>query len=641
MKLYKSALGAAVAVLVAAALGGCAESPLVDGIDSVGNPSPGAYFLEPANKSLSITQLQDNLILTFGRAGETGAASYGVSFTYPDDYAPNVQAMFSAGFPSTVSFEQGETGASVTIPYDASAFPYDVHVPITAQIGADQATAYGNSTITIDVFRSKYGPEEILAKEGTAAYYYALWDQEGPVGVYQHASVLDPNDMEVGITGWFSNISDLAPEDDTLYFTYDAETNVVRVPQVELPADFDEDGGVWYYADLYTIYHDVLGYDDDSDPVQQYKDASYYDPRTGRFNLLVSYFTPTTTGISWYGGKQEYIQLPGYADYTIEAGYMGALFQDSDKKDYAMFNVFFPKKTDAAYAVCGIVETEDASEAVSAVLAGSVPTDTVSVSGAYQLPVDHSGVYRIACVPFSEADEAQPDAAAVTAKFKYTTRADLSAGQDPNKGWKQLGTCQYTDDYLPCMFNGIDPYTYEVPIQEKEDQPGYYRLVGPYQACNPMLEPGDYDDSEPYYLEIDACDPTGVYIPLQPSGLTVTDAEICLYSLAAYYLDNGNSVDAVKNAGYFGNLVDGEITFPVKGLCFTEGEDGPYYANSNGAFRVVLPEAVNGAPLKSARRPSSFTSRFNRTMMLGTSMPAPRGQKGLGFKKATKSFLAR
>ena len=183
--------------------------------------------------------------------------------------------------------------------------------------------------------------------------------------------------------------------------------------------------------------------------------------------------------------------------------------------------------------------------------------------------------------------------------------------KNPEK-FKSLGTGLYTEDFLFGLFNELENVTYEVEIEESEDNPGKYRLVNPYGAAYPFNAEGDYDASQDYYMVIDAQDPASVYIPLQGVGCDWGYGEREVYSLASYYLDNGKTAEEVKAAGYFGTLADGVITFPESSLLITSSGLGEYYTgNTAGAFKVVLPGAASTALATSpvsAVRPSSFAA---------------------------------
>lgn len=162
--------------------------------------------------------------------------------------------------------------------------------------------------------------------------------------------------------------------------------------------------------------------------------------------------------------------------------------------------------------------------------------------------------------------------------------------------FKSLGMATYTDDLISSLFQASN-VTYEVEIEESEENPGKYRLVNPYGAAFPYNEEGDWDASQDYYLVIDATDPDYVIIPGQQSlGLNWGYGMMSVIGLYDYFLSTGQADEAtLKAAGYCGTLVDGVITFNPKTLGVAD-DDGMYYGNPNGAFKVVLPGYTEAAP---------------------------------------------
>lgn len=157
--------------------------------------------------------------------------------------------------------------------------------------------------------------------------------------------------------------------------------------------------------------------------------------------------------------------------------------------------------------------------------------------------------------------------------------------------WVSLGMATVVDDYITGFF-GVDNVAWPVEIQENQVFPGYYRLVNPYGADYPYNEPGDYDTTQDYYLEIHAEDPSKVWIPTTTYGMDWTYGNFIFGSLAGYYLAKG---DEAKAAEYYGTLQDGIISFPVDALLIgmSDYNDGGLYAcNSSGAFKVVMPGMV-------------------------------------------------
>lgn len=161
--------------------------------------------------------------------------------------------------------------------------------------------------------------------------------------------------------------------------------------------------------------------------------------------------------------------------------------------------------------------------------------------------------------------------------------------------WKSLGMATVVDDIMTSGWNV--PYNpFQVEIQENELTPGLYRLVNPYTSSYPYNEPGDYDDSKDYYLEIHAEDPDAVWFGRTELGLDWGYGMITAWSIADYYVQNGNDPELVKEKGFYGTLKNGEITFPAKAILFNMPQhpngNNWYYSNSKGMFSILLPGYV-------------------------------------------------
>lgn len=157
--------------------------------------------------------------------------------------------------------------------------------------------------------------------------------------------------------------------------------------------------------------------------------------------------------------------------------------------------------------------------------------------------------------------------------------------------FKSLGKATYTDDFVTTIFNAPN-FEYEVEIEESVDNPGKYRLVNPYGEAYPGNDPGDWDDSRNYYLTIHAENPDCVYIEAQKLGFDWGYGMFAAYSLAGNMIDAGKTTAEVIASGSAGTLKDGVITFPTKSLLVSMANfqnGGWLYANTNGAFKVVLP----------------------------------------------------
>ncbi|MDE7396750.1 MAG: hypothetical protein K2M98_03375, partial [Muribaculum sp.] len=172
------------------------------------------------------------------------------------------------------------------------------------------------------------------------------------------------------------------------------------------------------------------------------------------------------------------------------------------------------------------------------------------------------------------------------------TEYEFITGIDPQYRWEDIGICKYTDDLIVGLLSGNPSIEYDVPIQQHMSTSGLYRLVNPYGEYFPYNEPGDYDDGD-HYLVIHAEYPSAVWGEPCYTGCDWGYGEFYVMSNAWRYLDAGNSLSAVANAGFCGTLVNGVITFPEKQWLITlpnyEGETATFWTNTSGGFKIVLP----------------------------------------------------
>lgn len=157
--------------------------------------------------------------------------------------------------------------------------------------------------------------------------------------------------------------------------------------------------------------------------------------------------------------------------------------------------------------------------------------------------------------------------------------------------WASIGVGTIVDDFITGFF-GVENVAWQVEIEAHQLIPGFYRLVNPYGAGYPYNEPGDFDTTQDYYLEIHAEDPSKVWIPTTTYGMDWGYGNFIFGSLAGYYLNKGDEDSA---AAYYGSLQDGIITFPADALLIgmSDYNDGGLYpSNGAGAFKVVMPGIV-------------------------------------------------
>ncbi len=169
--------------------------------------------------------------------------------------------------------------------------------------------------------------------------------------------------------------------------------------------------------------------------------------------------------------------------------------------------------------------------------------------------------------------------------------------EDAAKTKKVEGWAMYTEDIISSYWS-IDQLTYPVRLEERADTKNYFRLVNPYSENWPYASYADA--SKTYYLYIDATDPEYAFLTngLTDLGVNINDEGTHeVLSFVDYYAD-GKGYDLSDPdqlakfkkdyKDYGGTYKNGKITFPKDALLQAVGGEGYYYANSHGAFCVVV-----------------------------------------------------
>lgn len=491
-------------------------------------------------------------------------------------------------FPTSASFAQGADKTVLSIGYDPKVLEYDAYSEIKLVIGDENViTPYGMSQYVFKagipapwtslgkatfsdtfLFENKYNVE--LQRNDLNPNLYRLVDPyseglekegyntKGEQSPYLEFTLLKPgnkvNDVTITMedlvyfsdycTGFFNTAQDYNTNVDahhpSFFAKYQKESDWTFSKVLQYQADGITPAGV-QLAPFY--YMDKIGGWDNS-----------------QADGMVTIIFPGAT----------------LKDYTIHVKYKGR-FTDVNGDNYAVADIQLG--TDVENAKVVMVEGNDIQAAIDGILDGSLEGIEISQSGSVNIPGTANGLCSIIAIGYGEGEPQE---------VAYTS-FEFSAGTDR---WISLGTGLYTEDLMTTFYK-VDNLTYEVEMQESSENPGVYRLVNPYGEAYPYNEPGDWDDSQNHYLVINAQDPEGIFIDQQKMGIDWGNGALIVSSLAANYMGQGATLEEVKAEGVCGSLTDGVITFPVKSLlCTLESESGFYYGNINGAFKVVLPEAV-------------------------------------------------
>lgn len=181
-----------------------------------------------------------------------------------------------------------------------------------------------------------------------------------------------------------------------------------------------------------------------------------------------------------------------------------------------------------------------------------------------------------------------PYSNAANATFTVTRVKWNPAGYVMQDGEKKEGWAMYTEDFIAGPYQ-LTNESYPVELQERADKPGIFRLKNPYDGKYRYNEPGDWDDTQDYYIVINATNPEQVYIdPYEfELGCAWGDGAFKVRNLAGYYLAYN-----ADPSPYYGKYENGAITFPVNSfhvaLSGYNGGAYSFYGNGNGAFRVLI-----------------------------------------------------
>lgn len=540
-------------------------------------------------------------------------------------------------FPSSVTFEAGSAESVIEVGYEGKnrqKFPYDDFKAVEITLNdANYTTPYGMST-----YKFTAGVPAPLRYLGTGTWEdNYMFEETVDVEIYQneinpnlfrimlnYADVLDQAGGETnGNESAYTEITLLQPGDE---FQGENLRKGTLGPKVTIaknnlvywtPIDF---GYANSTGEMIAMHPYCFGWSDPEDFETSYVDQYQDNGLPGRIYISGLILVDIAGGRGWApcnsGDPIATIIFPDYtpADYTAEMAYAGT-FTDLNNDVFAVANTVFGE--DATNVKAVVVSADADPDAVAdAIAAGELEGTDVSGDMIY-VPIgeDQTGALQIVLVVFDANGKVKN---VLSAPFEY-----YGGGVNP---WQSLGIGLYTDDFVvPLYTEAGQPYTYEVEVLESSENPGLYRIVKAYKPVAEAFGVGGGEET----IEVNAVDPEGVYIDAQLIGMNLGNGDIAIQSWGARYLGN-YTVDELKAEGYLGTLKDGIITLPTfertgsdgntyyyQGLTYL-GSSG-YYAGSNGAFKLILPEAYTPEAKKkyaAQKKALEFERRLNAGMRI-------------------------
>lgn len=373
--------------------------------------------------------------------------------------------------------------------------------------------------------------------------------------------------------------------DATMIVDYNAETGKTRVARQE--TNIDMDGVSLQVIDFASAYEEIWGNDPEKDPeevaelVEMYDSFNYFIQPIGRIYLFL--------GFTFEG----YDDMVAMSDVTFQIDGCPTGVPEIVAPRY-----FAPGEE----AKCKIELEEGIPSAIVGIFKGIVDqyvlndmllgqVDMVEVKSGDEIslevsPENVNEVMSIVAITYADGE-------ALDYSEKYFTCIDDEEGK-----WESLGESEIATDLMEGVF-GLAPNETKVEVQQNIANPSIYRAVNSYDARFPYNDPGEYDTEYNHYLVFDATDPECVILGIAELGIDWKGAAFIGGSLAAYYINGGNSFEEVKEAGMGGTLVDGQITFPTKSLfiyCdnwekFSATNGTLYYGNISGNMCLTIPSS--------------------------------------------------
>ena len=326
--------------------------------------------------------------------------------------------------------------------------------------------------------------------------------------------------------------------------------------------------------------------------------------KTGDYTLVAVAFDGEGNAQNDASTVFRYVSAEDTEEYAVDMNLFvedtPARYRELHKYDSFAFGMYGSELTEVHFGIFDLAKLKDPNAALAA-----VKTDSdYAVSDAVLKEINAQGGYYDVRTKLSPKTTYLVIMWATNGNLDDFAYATYTTDKLPYV-WNSLGTGVYTEDVAGGIY-GVGPVDVECNVYEEKNTPGLYMIDGfqkNYIAA--MLDPDEDGPVEDYEdvlwrnceLVIDATDPANVFIELQDYGISLSTADGFIDGLTSLY--NGEPFSV-------GTLENGVISFPTKkGMLATIDGDGYYYANQDGAFKVVLPSA-SGSASTSMVKPASF-----------------------------------
>lgn len=406
------------------------------------------YFPGTLAQKVNLKSTENTYNVSVMRVNTTGEITVPLAVEYEGE---------ALTIPTSVTFHDGETEASLSIAYDAEKLGFDNYESATIAIANDEyTTIYGATSYTCS-----FGIPAPWTSLGKGKYndsffmdnFYTVEIQQNDIDP-QLFRIVDPygigmpnEGFEIGQTDEYMQIR-IFKAGETYMDEVLAQDIVVFGKGLQ-GIDITTGWSNPTYNDEVFVLHPSRFTSMSTQDAWVYSYVSSYQENGLPATIVLSpYYYMFNTG-GWNYTDKESIQIvfPGVElkDYSVTVDYIGKYY-DADDNVYAVANVELG--ADVASAKAGLVEGADPADLVNGLVDGSIEgVDAVNGEVKIAMPENAaSGKYTIAVVSYDESGEAQ-EYDYVT--FKYT---NLSA---PVTEWDLTKTLVGDYEYVQ-MWEGTD-----------------------------------------------------------------------------------------------------------------------------------------------------------------------------------------
>ncbi len=522
-----------------------------------------AFFSAATGSTVSLDNDQNTFSVPVYRTSSAGAMTVSLSGSSTDN-------LFS--IPSDITFADGSDEASIPVAFNFSSIEANKDYTVTITIDDAVATPYGKRTQSFNVKYAPWSAWKVM--NGYAEWTTPFNGGTFEISVAQRTNLLDPTKIQIRTVAAESDadgLTGIAAWDNAIVYDVDTETGLVSLPLTDTGEAYSGGGTIWT-CDQYT-YYSRLYYPPTGTTAEDYKDKSFFDSETGVLTIAMAYFVVDNGKVlGSYGTFTEFLQLPGYPDYSMYFANNGTQITEKGE-ELAVLTI--AKGSDVNGFALKLVPGYLSDAQIEKVADKIKEDENVTLyyeGGDFTFPIAEDGDQTLVAVTYNAMGE---PIGVQSYHFYYEIQM-----KDWNEGWTSLGKMIYTD-YL--VFT--KPLSWEVEVQQNDEEPGYLRIVKPYGAC-PGLEPEDIERGH-YYIYLDVTDPDKAMIlpsVISYSALTIVSESYVMKEI-------GESTDAdVASAGMWGTWKDNTLTMPAGSFGFYRGltDTGWGYYVLNDAKAVVL-----------------------------------------------------